>query len=131
MFKSTDGGETWNKIQNAGFPSGTGLGRIGIAVAPSNPQIVYAVLDNYNRRPDTAKKKIDSNSYELNKLKTLTVTQFLQLDTARIDTFLKKNQFPKKYRAVQIKELVKQGKLKPTVLYDYLVNINTDTLPPD
>jgi photosystem II stability/assembly factor-like uncharacterized protein len=130
LFKSTDGGETWNKLQNSGFPSGPGLGRIGLAVAPSNPQIVYAVLDNYNRRPDTAKKKIDSNSYELNKLKGLTVSQFLQLDTARIDTFLKKNQFPKKYRAIQIKELVKQGKLKPTVLYDYLVNINTDTLPP-
>ncbi|ELR71655.1 hypothetical protein C900_02391 [Fulvivirga imtechensis AK7] len=43
LYKSTDGGKTWNKIHN-GFPSGK-LGRIAIAIAPSNPQILYAVLE--------------------------------------------------------------------------------------
>lgn len=43
LFKSTDGGKTWNKIHN-GFPSGK-LGRIAMAVAPSNPDILYAVLE--------------------------------------------------------------------------------------
>ena len=44
LYKSTDGGATWNKIHN-GFPPGK-LGRIGIAVAPSNPQRVYAVIES-------------------------------------------------------------------------------------
>ncbi len=44
LYKSTDGGATWNKIHN-GFPSGK-LGRIAVTVAPSNPQIVYAVIES-------------------------------------------------------------------------------------
>lgn len=43
LFKTTDGGKTWNKIHN-GFPSGQ-LGRIAIAVAPSNTSILYAVIE--------------------------------------------------------------------------------------
>jgi len=43
LFKSNDGGKTWNKI-HAGFPEGD-LGRIAIAVAPSNSNILYTVLE--------------------------------------------------------------------------------------
>ena len=43
LYKSTDGGATWNKIHN-GFPEGK-LGRLAIAVAPSNPQILYTVIE--------------------------------------------------------------------------------------
>lgn len=43
LYKSTDGGKTWNKIHN-GFPQGK-LGRIAIAVAPSNSNILYAVIE--------------------------------------------------------------------------------------
>ena len=35
LYKSTDGGVTWNQITGNGFPS-EGLGRIGIAIAPGN-----------------------------------------------------------------------------------------------
>ncbi len=43
LYKSTDQGKTWNKI-HAGFPGGA-LGRIAVAVAPSNSKILYAVLE--------------------------------------------------------------------------------------
>ncbi|MGB1450914.1 MAG: WD40/YVTN/BNR-like repeat-containing protein, partial [Marinirhabdus sp.] len=43
LYKSTDAGKTWNKIHN-GFPEGK-LGRIALAVAPSNSNIIYAVLE--------------------------------------------------------------------------------------
>ena len=43
LYKSSDGGATWNKIQN-GLPSGK-MGRIAVAIAPSNSQIVYAVIE--------------------------------------------------------------------------------------
>jgi photosystem II stability/assembly factor-like uncharacterized protein len=43
IYKSTDGGKTWQKLQN-GLPKGK-LGRIAVTVAPSNPQIVYAVME--------------------------------------------------------------------------------------
>ena len=43
IFKSTDGGDTWTQLTN-GLPA-QGIGRTGIAVAPSNPRRVYAVVD--------------------------------------------------------------------------------------
>jgi photosystem II stability/assembly factor-like uncharacterized protein len=43
LYKSTDGGKTWNKIHN-GFPQGK-LGRIAISIAPSNSNILYSVLE--------------------------------------------------------------------------------------
>lgn len=43
LYKTTDGGKTWNKI-HTGFPAGQ-LGRIAIAVAPSNSNILYSVLE--------------------------------------------------------------------------------------
>ena len=43
LFKSTDGGSTWNQLAN-GLPT-NGLGRMGIAVAPTNPRRIYVVAD--------------------------------------------------------------------------------------
>ncbi|HTW85817.1 MAG TPA: hypothetical protein VMD91_17230 [Candidatus Sulfotelmatobacter sp.] len=44
LYKSTDGGVTWTQLQGGGFPS-IGLGKIGLAVAPSDPNRVYAIVD--------------------------------------------------------------------------------------
>ncbi len=43
VYKSTDGGATWNKL-GGGLPSGD-LGRIALAIAPSNPDMVYAIVE--------------------------------------------------------------------------------------
>ena len=43
VHRSTDGGKTWTKSQ-AGFPAGD-LGRIGLAVSPADPDVVYAIAD--------------------------------------------------------------------------------------
>lgn len=43
LYKTTDGGKTWNKI-HTGFPKGK-LGRIAVGVAPSNSNILYAVIE--------------------------------------------------------------------------------------
>ncbi|MBI1761513.1 MAG: sialidase [Acidobacteria bacterium] len=47
LFKSTDGGATWNELKTE---TATGLppkpwGRVAIAVAPSNPNVVYATIE--------------------------------------------------------------------------------------
>ena len=43
IFKSTDGGNTWNELKN-GVPV-EGQGRIGISVAPTNSKRIYAIVD--------------------------------------------------------------------------------------
>jgi photosystem II stability/assembly factor-like uncharacterized protein len=48
LWKSTDGGETWKNITSAkGLPKGT-WGIVGVAVATSNTDRVYAILENAN-----------------------------------------------------------------------------------
>jgi photosystem II stability/assembly factor-like uncharacterized protein len=45
LFKSTDGGSTWQPL-TGGLPTvAQGLGRIGIAIAPSDPRRMYALVD--------------------------------------------------------------------------------------
>lgn len=43
IFKSSDGGTTWQPL-TAGLPS-EGVGRIGVAVAPANAKRIYAIVD--------------------------------------------------------------------------------------
>ncbi|MFI5197560.1 MAG: WD40/YVTN/BNR-like repeat-containing protein [Thermoanaerobaculia bacterium] len=43
LYRSTDGGETWAEIRGHGFPADPG--RIGLAVAPNQPNRVYAMVD--------------------------------------------------------------------------------------
>lgn len=45
LYKSVDGGDTWKHI-TSGLPDPEhGLGRIGVAIAPSNPARMYATVD--------------------------------------------------------------------------------------
>jgi len=44
LFKSGDGGKTWNKIQS-GLPAGT-LGRIALAISPVKPHYLYALVES-------------------------------------------------------------------------------------
>ena len=51
IFKSTDAGKTWRKLAG-GLPGGN-LGRIGLAIYPKKPDVMYATIDNANERPPT------------------------------------------------------------------------------
>jgi photosystem II stability/assembly factor-like uncharacterized protein len=43
LHKTTDGGKTWTEL-TTGLPS-VDMGRIGIAVSPANPDVVYAIVE--------------------------------------------------------------------------------------
>ncbi|HZO94897.1 MAG TPA: hypothetical protein VFB22_14230 [Candidatus Baltobacteraceae bacterium] len=45
IWKSTDGGQHWTRLTGHGLPEGM-TGRIGLAVAPSNPKRVYALIES-------------------------------------------------------------------------------------
>jgi photosystem II stability/assembly factor-like uncharacterized protein len=47
LYKSTDGGKNWRKLEN-GLPK-EDLGRIGLAVSPANPDVVYAIVEAANK----------------------------------------------------------------------------------
>ena len=76
LYKSIDSGTTWNKIHN-GFPEGD-LGRIAVAIAPSDNNILYAVLETVEKATNGLWKSSDAgNSWEhLNNDFGLTVRPF-------------------------------------------------------
>ncbi len=45
VYKTSDGGDTWTRLEN-GLPSGR-LGRMGLEIARSNPDMLFAFIDNH------------------------------------------------------------------------------------
>lgn len=44
LWKTTDAGASWTEVKGGGFPA-TRKGRIGIAIAASNPRVIYALVE--------------------------------------------------------------------------------------
>ncbi|MFO7755326.1 MAG: hypothetical protein R6V34_05030 [Bacteroidales bacterium] len=59
IWKSTNGGKTWEKIIN-GLPAPGDLGRIGIDISASDPDILYALVDNYEVAYEAEPGDLDS-----------------------------------------------------------------------
>ncbi len=119
IYKSADGGETWKLVSGAGsgFMTGDKIGRIGIAVYPKNPSIVYAVVDN--NTPLAADNKVDTN-YKKDQFKTMNKEEFKNIDDKKLNSFLRANRFPAKYTAGTVKEMIAADKIQPVALWDYL-----------
>jgi photosystem II stability/assembly factor-like uncharacterized protein len=47
IFRSSDGGETWAELME-GLPEGN-MGKIGLAISPQNPDVLYAAIELDNR----------------------------------------------------------------------------------
>ncbi len=125
IYKSTDGGNSWNLISNTqnGFPTGEGVGRIGLAVFDENT--VYAVHDSQFRRAQTAPSKKKSDALVKDDFKEMDAGSFLKLDDKKLNAYLKTNGFQEKYRAANVKQMVRSGVAKPSDLASYLENANS------
>ena len=125
LYRSIDGGDSWKKIdKNSGFPNTEGTGRIGLTFAPSNPNILYAILDNQDRRDKDIKKQRD-NLIDKNLLRNITPEDFLNLDNKKINQFLDEHRFPEKYNAVDIKKSIENKKITPKDLVTYTEDANS------
>jgi len=124
IFKSTDGGSSWNKVTgpNSGFPTGEGVGRIGLAVYDANT--VYAIHDNQARRKEGAPQRGRGGGLSKEEFKTMSASQFLALDDKKLNTYLRSNGFQEKYKAENVKNMVRGGTVKPADLAKYLENAN-------
>lgn len=120
IYKSTDAGNSWTKItENSGFPTGDGVGRIGLAVF--NENTVYALHDSqYKREPKD--KKVASYNLTKEQFSKLTSAEVLALRNETLNTYLKEYGFREKYRAEGIKQLVRPGGVKPKEVMAFLDN---------
>jgi len=131
IYKSTDAGMSWVKISIAasGFPVGSGVGRIGLAVYDEDT--VYAIHDSQFRKEQdtgdadalTAAKSQKTLSKE--DFKNMSKETFLALDDKRLNDFLKNNGFQEKYRAQNVKNMVRSGDASPMDVAKYLEDANS------
>ncbi|MBQ0733801.1 VPS10 domain-containing protein [Aquimarina celericrescens] len=124
IYKSVDAGNTWNKISvdGSGFPTGEGVGRIGLAIFDENT--LYAVHDNQFRRKKSDLKK-EGDKLTKEDFKTMSTEDFLKIDDKKLNSFLKTNGFQEKYRADNVKQMVRGGTVKPIDLAKYLEDANS------
>ncbi|MCX8160165.1 MAG: glycosyl hydrolase [Candidatus Saccharicenans sp.] len=119
IYKTEDGGRTWRKIVN-GFPQNEYVGRIGLAVCPSNPKVVYAFLDNQEPRTQPRPREEAKGALTIEALKKLTVQDFLKLEDGKLEALLRQNRAPQVFTARSVKEAVQQKKLTLAELVDIL-----------
>ncbi|APQ17433.1 VPS10 domain-containing protein [Maribacter hydrothermalis] len=125
IYKSSDAGATWSKISTptSGFPTGEGVGRIGLAVFDDN--IIYAVHDNQFRRNKEKEKEEKQEGLTKDDFKSLSKEEFLNLNDKELNDFLKTNNFQEKYRAANVKQMVRSNAVKPVDLALYLEDANS------
>ncbi|WP_026754541.1 exo-alpha-sialidase [Sediminibacter sp. Hel_I_10] len=124
IYKSTDAGESWAKVstEQSGFPTGEGVGRIGLAIYDND--IIYAVHDSQFRRPSEDKNE-DTKRLTKEDFKTMSTEDFLKLEDKKLNAFLKTNGFQEKYRAENVKQMVRVEHVKPMDLANYLEDANS------
>ncbi|HRC32463.1 MAG TPA: glycosyl hydrolase [Bacteroidia bacterium] len=128
IYKSIDGGNIWKLVSGAqsGFPQGEGIGRIGLAISATHSNIVYAVLDNQTRRPKKPEEALSQNKIlSRDTLRQISKETFLQLSDKQIDDYLDENNFPEKYNAASVKKMVRENKITPSALVEYLEDANS------
>ncbi len=126
IYKTTDGGRTWRKLTN-GFPMGKYVGRIGLAVAPSDPDILYALLDNQAPMPKREVKKLAGKGrLTILQVEKMSKAEFLALDPGKLTAFLRRMGVPSRYKGAGVQDLVRKGKLTPASFARYLLDLNAD-----
>lgn len=125
IYKSIDGGETWGNISSTmnGLPAGTGFGRSGIAISARNPNTVYCVIDNQNHRPEENTKASDALTSI--KLKAMDAETFLKLPDEKLSAYIKEKDFPARYTAAVLKEMVRTKKITVTDIVHYTEDANS------
>lgn len=67
LYKTTDGGKTWKIIDN-GLPDTKMTGRIGLAISNSNPNVLYAFVDDHSKKREPKPGETDSYERQVQKV---------------------------------------------------------------
>ena len=126
IYKSIDGGDTWQCLE--GFPQGPHIGRIGLAVAPSNPAVVYALLDNQEPRPDEDQYGDDKISRR--KLPSMSKADVLALTDKELETFVRRSGFHADHTVEMIRGQLDANEISVQDLVDYTVRLDDGALTP-
>ncbi|MEW5883006.1 MAG: glycosyl hydrolase [Armatimonadota bacterium] len=92
LYRSDDGGDTWTKV-TAGLPDGQYMGRIGVGICRTRPNVMYALIDNQAPRPEAGRddERVPSGELTLRRLQMLNEEQFLQVPRDVLTRFFRRS----------------------------------------
>ena len=122
IWASDDDGRSYTRltVEGSGFPTGADVGRIGLAAHASGA--LFAVVDNQTRRPDEPDE--DAPALTLDLLGAMSRDAFLEQSEDAINAFLDANNFPYSYTAETVLEDVREGRIEPVALVEFLADAN-------
>jgi len=121
LYKSVDGGDSWNRITN-GLPDGEHVGRMGLDISHSNPDILYMILDN--QLETKTEREAENDQITQNTFVNISEDDFQALDNKKLNQFLSRSGFPSAYNALKVKSDIAEGKYAPIALAEYLGDAN-------
>lgn len=126
IYKSTNNGKSWKRMTTTktDFPADGGAGRIGLTAAVKNGKtLIYAAIDNYNRRPKEEGDEDDALTKD--DLREMSKEEFLELEEDQVAQYLRDNRFPRKYNAKSVVRMVKKDEIIPLALVEYVEDANS------
>ena len=118
IYKSSDGGASWTRL-GGGLPTGEHVGRIGLAIAASDPDTVYASIDNWQELPADQQDAGD-RPLSARRLKTMSKETFLAQDPDEIEAFIRSNDLDTELDAKTLIARIRSDEIKVQDLIDAL-----------
>jgi len=123
IWRSEDAGETWTRLDNrddSGLPSGDKVGRIGLALAPSRPDTLYAVMDHQALLPEE-QWDLGDRALSAKRLRNMTEEAFLAQTQDELERFVRSNDFPDDVTVDSLTSMLKNDELS---MDDLLARLN-------
>ncbi|HVS03806.1 MAG TPA: glycosyl hydrolase, partial [Thermoanaerobaculia bacterium] len=129
IYKSTDGGDTWTRL-GGGLPQGEHVGRIGLAIAPSDPQIVYAALDNQELLPEE-EWDLGGAAVTAKRLRRMNREELLEQDPEAIEDFIRASDLDASLTAKTLIDLIESEQITLEEILGELDDANANLFASD
>lgn len=129
IWKSTDGGTTWQRL-GGGLPQGEHVGRIGLAIAASQPQTIYAAIDNQELLPEEL-WDLGNGAITAKRLRSMTKEEFLSQDPDEIESFIRGNDLDTSLDAKTLVTMIENDELTLEELRHELDDANANLFETD
>lgn len=129
IYKTTDGGKSWTRLAG-GFPQGDKVGRIGIDIARSQPNTLYASVDNWEMLPES-QWDLGDQPITAKRLRTMTKEEFLAQDPEAVEQFIRSNDLDTSLDAKKLIAEIKSGEVTIKDLLEALKDANADLFSTD
>nr|MDQ2972441.1 glycosyl hydrolase [Pseudomonadota bacterium] len=129
IWKSIDAGDHWMQLTD-GFPHGDKIGRIGLAIAPSQPDTLYVSIDDWTPLPANQRDAGDGPLSPA-RLKTMGKDEFLRQDPQQIERFILESDLDTDLTAAKLIGMIKDGTVTMDQLRKQLSDANADLFNTD